>query len=462
MRCKQLVTDGKPCGLDTGNSRDICDFHALFYVGPKERGVVENYLRTRKVGDLNGREFRGYTFDSGFADAASNIKGLLKFDFCKFRDCSFVNARLRSPVSFQSATFHNTAFEHISFTGQQADFTRSEFHGEGAPFQDCTIDCRSEVIFSYASFRSKVMPFPSVFIRSELVQFDEAKIEADRLPLLVRNEFLPPESTPTRYAQWLCIAARNILIGGLRFSGNFEYASSRLSDAAPPILHATRINFSQMKSATFTDAHLGKTYFLGSKIDDVNFADCQWRGDTARRRRLYDETDRPEGIAERKIRRLYIQLKRNYERVRDFELAGDWHYGEMDSRRRDSSKSERFVLTLYKYVNGYGESYLRPLAILGCVWVLSSLLYLANGFHIVRLSERSIDYQMCWFCGWNWDNFIGFGKALLFSAGAMALQVGRGFELGGIGSHITYIAQLLCTAILLPLFLLALRRRFKR
>jgi hypothetical protein len=63
------------------------------------------------------------------------------------------------------------------------------------------------------------------------------------------------------------------------------------------------------------------------------------------------------------IERLYRELKQNHEDRRDYERAGDFHYGEKEMRRKnpDTPFLLKCLLTLYGAVSGYGERYIRPL-----------------------------------------------------------------------------------------------------
>ena len=66
-----------------------------------------------------------------------------------------------------------------------------------------------------------------------------------------------------------------------------------------------------------------------------------------------------------------------YEDRRDYERAGDFHYGEKEMRRRNKETAWglRIFLWLYRLFSGYGERYLPPLFWAGLLFVGSTIGY---------------------------------------------------------------------------------------
>jgi len=239
-----------------------------------------------------------------------------------------------------------------------------------------------------------------------------------------------------------------------------------------PIVLFSKINFSQMKSASFIEANLSKARFTYSILKNVNFVDPIWKIAKDGRKIIYDESVPVIDTTDEEILREYVQLKYNYEENRDYPSAGDWYYREAECRKRialaDKEKGifkriknifVRNTFILYKFVSEYGENYTRPFFLLVVVCLLFAFFYQLNGFD---LNGKLIDYDWCWSCGFNWANIEDYGNALLFSVGAMLFQVGRGLKLTSSTSYFFYAFHLLLTIIIVPLFLLALRRKFRR
>lgn len=175
--------------------------------------------------------------------------------------------------------------------------------------------------------------------------------------------------------------------------------------------------FPTHKQAVFEHADLSNCSFLYTNIDKVDFRYCEF-GDNYREddvifsilrrplpteikerihkrviRRLFyclylpflrtavlkDErdcdkkvTENPKDKKARKeyeyVRRLYLELKRNFEDKKDWNTAGDFHYGEMECRRKKKETPlGRWFFSLealYFWASGYGERPLRAFVVL--------------------------------------------------------------------------------------------------
>jgi uncharacterized protein YjbI with pentapeptide repeats len=143
---------------------------------------------------------------------------------------------------------------------------------------------------------------------------------------------------------------------------------------------------------TFLGADLTKCQFQDTDLRKVQLVAVKWP-QKGRRAVVYDEIASAESEDESEeegsarpwaqIERLYRELKQNYKDRRDYERAGDFHYGEKEMRRQnpDSPRGLRFFLTLYWLFSGYGERYLRPLMWAGVLFMASTLGYLWWGLY---------------------------------------------------------------------------------
>lgn len=98
---------------------------------------------------------------------------------------------------------------------------------------------------------------------------------------------------------------------------------------------------------------------------------------------------------------IYRQLKQNHEDQRDFATAGEFHYSEKEMRRKYLSQKRKrtwteighwFLLSIYKWISGYGERWLRPL-----IWILllmfgMPILYLQQGLTLKDESHLHIKH----------------------------------------------------------------------
>jgi hypothetical protein len=191
------------------------------------------------------------------------------------------------------------------------------------------------------------------------------------------------------------------------------------------------------------------------------------------------------------VAELYQQLKKNYDDRRDYWTAGDFHYGEMEMKRLHSTRNNSIArwwhqlsgfAAWYRRLSEYGESYTRPLAWLGGAVLLFTLLYPLSGLrletdtHVVQtpnsgganpgspaLGEpRVLDYR-------DFSEFAAsYGRTALFkhsfitAIDVAAFQRNNEYAPTYPYGHLLALAEMLVTSTLIALFLLALRRQFRR
>ena len=151
----------------------------------------------------------------------------------------------------------------------------------------------------------------------------------------------------------------------------------------------------------FQDVDLSHCSFLHSNIDKVDFRYCKFGQKDEkllhfiphhRQNVLKDEVDVDEEIKKNPtdkkpeekyepVRRLYLELKKNFEDKKDWDKAGDFHYGEMECRRKMKVWWKRdfntHLVALYYWLSGYGERPVRSLFILlALVFLIFPLAYM--------------------------------------------------------------------------------------
>jgi uncharacterized protein YjbI with pentapeptide repeats len=195
------------------------------------------------------------------------------------------------------------------------------------------------------------------------------------------------------------------------------------------------------------------------------------------------------------IAETYQQLKRNYDTKGDYWTAGHFHYGEMEMLRLHSEwnwallrwlERNLGLTALYKYASAYGESLTRPLLWLA-VFVLGvfPLLYPAMGLEVNAsaqdrgLAGWRVDY-------WNANKYFSqhpeeihmadwVGRATGHCAAAPLLMHSAmaSISVAGFQKELRYapsypwgralaLLELLLTTTVGGLFLLAVRRQYKR
>jgi uncharacterized protein YjbI with pentapeptide repeats len=179
------------------------------------------------------------------------------------------------------------------------------------------------------------------------------------------------------------------------------------------------------------------------------------------------------------IAEIYQQLKRNYDSKGDYWIAGHWHYGEMEMKRLYSQwpwrplrqlSSRISLIALYKYASAYGESYLMPL-----LWLAFFVVAFAFLYPIAGLEFNPPVGAPGWLGYKDWATFFwshpaehpsGFWGMILHSLMTSLSVAGFQREFRYAPSYpwgrMLALLELLLTTTLGGLFLLAIRRQFKR
>jgi hypothetical protein len=184
------------------------------------------------------------------------------------------------------------------------------------------------------------------------------------------------------------------------------------------------------------------------------------------------------------IAELYRQLKKNYDDRQDFRTAGDFHYGELEMNRLYSPHWNKVLRWLhrylglvawYRYASEYGENYVRPVLWFLAVVLFFSLLYPITGLHpdsgrgnqfaTALACAEKLTYWCPWYAGATsiWQargNLVG--HSVVTTLYIAALQKDLIYLPSYPEGRLLALAEVLLTSTLVALFLLAVRRRFRR
>jgi uncharacterized protein YjbI with pentapeptide repeats len=373
-------------------------------------------------------------------------------------EAQFAGATFERGCTFSSATFAQLAtFEAASLT-QHAFFSSAEFLA-GASFTGANFPSGAD--FSHARFLDGCAFTGARFgdalatIR-RAVRFDGATFEG--LADLEHSTFYSPASFAVAQFNGEARFMRAAFHDETRFVGVIGAAGvfSRAEDT-----RLVSVTFSQPEKVTFDHVCLERTRFLGTDVRRVDFRDVQWRkrgGHCAAWDDLRLEDDTRKRYAA--TRRLYRQLKDNYERQRDPITAGDFHIGEMRMWRFSNPPAKWFlrflkrnlsVLAVYQWVSQYGESYSRPL-----VWALVLILLFAALFaRVPGLALQSITPAGA-------TSLAGCPWQCLLHSAMHFLPLGGPFEPVHLAGHAVSGLERVIGAAVIAMFVLALNRRLKR
>lgn len=467
--CGYELADGTRCQVQIQTGAPSCELH---WAKQQRRDVdspplIRQHLQANQgtVIDLKGFRFRKMDFESTLFPTDRDIL----FDDSTFVDSRFIGVAFEGSASFVGCTFENTTFENVcsndkSIYCKKLDFTLAKFLGDVIPFRDCLFDASDEILFVDSTFEGQSSPFRMCNLRTAFVSFFRASINADRFYLQVCQS----GRCLVDY-NYVVIDAKGINLAGLRANGHFEYGNFQDALEEAPIVSFLGTDFRQMRTATFRDANLKNALFAESVIESIHFISPLWQLGDRGIPLLYDvlDGDTDDRATDAQLLRLYVQLKRNYEESRDYSMAGDWFYREMECRRRIVESNTdgnwfvrgmtRLLFKSYKAVSDYGENLVKPFLWLLGLFVLWGASYYYCGFDI---GPGPVSYDFV--CDVTWKSVEGFGEALVYSFGIMSFQLTKTAFQHGIVSSILAVTQILFTLILVPLFLLALRRKFRR
>jgi uncharacterized protein YjbI with pentapeptide repeats len=399
------------------------------------------------------------------------------------------NAELGGAIFTQNADFHEatfkqrTSFFKVIFT-QNADFRGVTFM-QKAVFGGATFT--QEAVFSGAIFTQEVYFTAATF--KQYTYFNESTFTQDA-------DFRG--TSFMRYAGFL----------GTKFYGTVDWRWCRFLEQANfrhiifepkgPTVPSTVFSlakFGKPEEVVFEDVDLSRALFLNCDMSAVWFtSSVKWARRKGHRGLAVFEEEillDPElsQIEEEygefdhgAVEQIYHQLQKNYDSRLDYRKANEFHFGEMEMKRLAGPTSGPLLwlrrwwhprlsfVAWYKYASDYGNSYRKPL-----LWLLGTLLAAALLFPItglelkqaISVSSASVTYSSVWDKNNSWTNNFWTEAKLIGKSGITAIDTAtfqRTPEYTPVypRGRVLAIVETLLTSSLFALFLLAIRRQFRR
>ncbi len=366
-------------------------------------------------------------------------------------DTLFGDAKFRQWVTFASATFIKLAHFPDARFFDQADFLFTVFAG-GANFW--LTRCKKTIDFREAAF-------------VDAANFDFMHLDSD--------------------ANFVKAA----------FQGPLRVEKINPHSDVPPRMIFIDTRFFKPEAVLFAEVRLGQTSFRKSDLSKVNFRDVIWaKRPGSSKSMLCDEAEFLEWRASRLgspqysgisidppspglIKETYQLLKRNYDNKPDYVAADDFHYGELEMKRlADISNSKRVnevhsllgLVAFYKYASAYGSSYSLPATWFALTILVFAFLYPVAGlidmhhatpveppFTYVQLSNKDKNGAMI-----SLSRPTLIGHSLNTSLYIATLQKDLPFAPTYPYGRLLAVSEALMTSTFAGLFLLAVRRQFRR
>jgi hypothetical protein len=455
-----------PVGVD---KRPVCLVHSKDPNKSDEEFQKEFERILAEAGD-GVADFTGFVFPSAVHQERKFAAGCIFFEATFTQDADFRRATFTQGAAFSYATFRQDAYFFWATFTQDASFIRATFT-QDADFRDATF--ARDAVFEGATFAGST-DFSRV-IFTGTARF--APLEEGAKPCEFKNRALFQDARFQDYTDF-----RGAVFG--------EFGNS----TARPAFSLAR--FEKPERVTFYKTWLGQTLFVNCDVSKLSFSDVKW-GRDGERVRLYEETvalddeaaeplRSPVGSRDERnyhlIAETYHQLKNNYDSRGDPWTANDFHYGEMEMLRRSSrfhNRSTRWLaqnlgmFALYKYASEYGLSRGRPPAWLAGVLLLFTLFYPLAGLRPVAARTQATlpVTQVKPITYWNLPEATGWAPrpvcllrhSFMTTLAVASLQREAAYYEPhcGLGRFLG-ILELALTSTLAALFILAVRRRFKR
>lgn len=491
--CPIGMVTGRPCGRPLHDSPSAVD---------KVRVCLMHSADPQK----NDAEFQR-EFDRILRDAGNGVADFSSFVFLNsnYGGRSFSARCLFAWVTFMGdANFNRAKFTRVNFN--VATFTRD------ANFDFATFS--EEADFSFAKFAQnanfKGDPSAQDNMFAKNATFESAL-------------FVGAAHFHTASFGKIADFRRVQFLGAAGFGQTKFRHDPQSQDPEPSAIFCDTV-FDKPERVVFYQTDLVQALFHNCDVSKVSFSDVTWRRRKNGRSMVFDEVIDPEFsitllgdevvnsehsnnraptsifFAEalrsgksstdtrnyRLIEELYQKLQRNYDAQADYRLAGDFHYGEMESKRHRSHNHNILLRRLhstvglvacYKYASEYGESYTRPGMCLLSVLLAFTLLYPISGLYrdtgrtnapnVVSAPAKPLTY---------WQPFQGsgdsrsvwsarrdlVGHSLVTALYLAAFQRDIVYEPSYPWGRLLALLETLLTSTLAALFLLAVRRQFKR
>lgn len=359
-------------------------------------------------------------------------------------DVDWKNVEFREPVVFNGVVFKG-----------QTDFEKAHFH-EYVVFQQCRF---SDLDGPSCWFLN------TVFDRGVIFRMCKFEGETDFMEtrFLGRTSFTNIEARKSLNL-YLCIFAEEALFH--RICAEFE-DYGYLNGFVPVIDPCAIVDFQKVyckkpKALFFDSINLSRWAFAQTRaIGDAYFLNVTWKPSPKARKQTRDEELLEDGeITYEDCAEVYRLIRFNYEARLAYEQASDFHLGQMETMLKSLGNNipKKWFLWLYKYVSNFGESVGRPLLWFGGLWLFFAGVWFFKGF---RYDGGSVNFDLTWPWLMSPDLEIAkdIGQSLLYSFKTFLTLPDLK---GGIVSQTIGAVQRLAGASVITLFILALRRAFRR
>lgn len=461
--CQKRMANGKMCGrkkVFNENEENVCVFHSRSRDQEDFLRQLDEKIKSELVNEsFEQVDFTGYVFS----------------------DQSSQNVRFTKSVCFRNAVFPpRMAFVGCEFLGPKTDFTMANFSCQ-TPFTRCSFES-SELIFDQAQFAAdktsfdesifaaKFISFYQTRFGGDVVSFKGTTFKGDRVSFqgaLFQAKEVFFSNTSFNVAR--LIFDYSIWEGRVIFEESRDPSRGKLFND-----HVEMKNMSIRDPQTFSFRHvdLSTVELRGTNLRKIDFVAVKWRRSGGSKSRSFWRQPRvillDEECIEWKannrevelVRTAYRQLKQNYDDERNFSVADDFYFGEMDAMLRVGNWQMKYLSwrSLYRWTSGYGLYWTNSFFSLLITALVFPVIFLFSG-----MDAPSINYDL----SFSIPNLSALWSDLVKTFVYSTLSLFSLRDLGelytpSICTRLIHIIELVLVPTFSTLTILAIRRRFKR
>jgi len=406
--------------------------------------------------------------------------------------CRFDEATFTRDANFNRMTFEQDAYLNSATFTQDADFREVNFmqnaYFYGAAF---TQNARfHHAIFTLGAYFNSVTFMQNAFFRGASFTQNAFFLETT---FMQDAYFFQTKFHGT--ADW----------SDSKFLDQAEFRHTEFNPKEPgtPSAVFSLARFFKPGVIVFEDVDLSRALFLNCDVSAIWFiSSVQWaKRDGHRGLAVFEEEILLDSELSKKLKgygkidhgaveQIYHQLQKNYDSRLDYRKANDFHYGEMEMmrlagptdgpilglRRWIHRRLSLSLVALYRYASDYGNSYVKPfLWLFGFILVLFPALLPLPGIELknqvaTQESGAHIEtetYLSVWNVQKTWGENLSAEVSLVEiceynSLDAATFQKSAKYPPAYPQGRILAISESLLTSSLFALFLLAIRRQFRR
>ena len=430
----------------------------------------------------------GPLFDSFWQEferiLAEAVEGEAHFECFVFPQCFLSGKKFRAICLFNEASFtQKTNFSQATFS-QKADFSGATF-AQFACFAGANF--LQYVDFSIAIFEQNAHFGGATFVQDAIFYDATFAREAffSQATFSLAASFQETRFHGSALWRWT------------RFldQADFEHTDFESSNEEEPGAEFYGATFSKPIEIVFDDIDLSRTLFRNCDVSQISFtSSVRWgtrrnnQGLAVFEERILCEKKFAKLLTEYEpldhaaVEQIYHQLKKNYDSRLDYWTANEFHFGEMEMKRLAVPTDGRLLwlrqwwhrnlsfVAWYKYASDYGNSYRKPLLWLLGILLVATLLFPIPGLELrqaISTSTARVTYGSVWNGQENWTNNFWTEAKLIGKSGITAIDTAtfqRTPEYTPVypRGRVLAIVETLLTSSLFALFLLAIRRQFRR